>query len=509
MVGHPRVKAAAPRGTTGCESDGGRCVTRPSFLAWATAPGGLYLHDRRTPTLAGWGDYHAAILDHLFPGGDADAPLPYSRIVWSTPKKSAKSTLAAGLHLWFAQFVGVPTEQYALANDLEGARSRVWRYIAASLERNPLAEAKADWRISGNTIALANGSTIRAIASDYRGEAGSNFTLATVDEPWGIVYEGGMRLMTEFSPVPTRPHSTVFYTGYAGFEGQSAFWHGLIDTALAGEPVPALRGLENGDGAPACWRNGRLFAYVDHAARMPWHTPEYLAEQRRILPPGEYLRVWENRRIHSADAFCTPERWESLYDPGLRALHPGDERPLVLAADAATRSDCTALVGCTWNPTAGRVEVIYASIWQPGGGEPLRLTETLGPEIARLHREYRVVEVLYDPYQMAAISELCRRAGVPMTEFPQTGQRVQADTHLHQLIWGGNLAHTGDPILRQHVLGAMAQASERGLRITKALAAGKVDGAVALSMAAFGAVERLAGARAGRIRPARNPFYAR
>ncbi|MCC7206799.1 MAG: hypothetical protein IT323_05810, partial [Anaerolineae bacterium] len=196
-------------------------MSRPSFLEWASGPGGLYLHDRRTPTLAAWPPYHAAILEHLFPGGDDDAPLPYSRIVWSTPKKSAKSTLAAGLHLWFALHVDMPGEQYVLANDLEGARARVWRYVQASLARNPTLEPKIDWKSAGNTITLANGSTIRAIASDYRGEAGSNFSLATVDEPWGIVHESGVRLMTEFSPVPTRPFSTVFFTGYAGFEGQS------------------------------------------------------------------------------------------------------------------------------------------------------------------------------------------------------------------------------------------------------------------------------------------------
>ncbi|MCC7206096.1 MAG: hypothetical protein IT323_02245, partial [Anaerolineae bacterium] len=327
-----------------------------------------------------------------------------------------------------------------------------------------------------------------------------------VDEPWGIVHESGVRLMTEFSPVPTRPFSTVFFTGYAGFEGQSAYWHSLIDTALAGEPVPELRRLDDGDGRPACWRNGRFFAYVDHAPRFAWHTPEYLAEQRRVLTPSEYLRVWENRRARSADAFCTPERWDSLFDPALDGLREGDERALVLAADAGTKFDCSALVGCAWNEARQRVEALFCRIWQPRPGEPLRLTETLGPEIVRLWRAYRVVNVLFDPYQMAAIAEMCRRAGVRMTEFPQTSQRTQADTRLHQALWGGGLAHTGDRLLREHVLHAQAHAGDRGLRISKGLSSAHVDGAVALSMAAWGAAAQLGG-RALPVRAAPNMFF--
>jgi phage terminase large subunit-like protein len=477
---------------------------RPSFLEWATGEHGLFLHDRRAPTLASWSPYQAAILDHLFPGGDEDSPLPYTRVIWSAPKKSAKSTLAAGLHLYFALYIDIPGEQYALANDLEGAKSRAWRYIVGSLAKNPRLVEKEDWRVSGNTISLSNGAIIRAIPSDYRGEAGANHSFVSVDEPWGILTESGVRLMTEFAPVPTRPHSTIFYTGYAGWN-TSVFWHDLIDKALAGEPVPELIHLENGDGQPACWRNGRTFAYVDHIARMPWHTPEYLAEQRRIMPPGEYLRVFENRRVQHVDAFCTPDQWESLRDPDLRALCPGEPRAIVLGADAATKADCTALVGCAWNAERRRVEVLYCRVWEPRDGRPLRLTETIGPEIVRLSQEYHVAAVYFDPFQMVAIAELCKRVSVRMVEFPQTERRIQADTHLHQLIWGGNLAHYGDPALKAHVINALTKPNERGLRIIKER--GSVDAAVALSMATLGAVELLASAPARKLQAAHNPFF--
>ena len=470
-------------------------VIRPTFLDWAESRGGAYLPDRAQ--IAAWPAYQREILAHLFPAGPDR--LPYGRIVWSCPKKSAKSTLAAALHLWFALFVDVPGEQYVLANDLEGGRNRVFRYLVRMVEQNPILRRNLDWWATADTVRLANRSTIRAIPADVRGEAGGNQSFATVDEPWGILHLNHVRLATEFSPVPTRPNSTIFYTGYQGWAG-SAWWHALIDTGLAGEPVPELAHLENGDGQPACWRNGRLFVYYDHVPRMAWHTPDYLAEQRRVLPEEEYRRVWENRRAGERGLFCPVAVWDSLFDPGVAALTPNDPRSLVLGVDAATQDDSTALVGCTLNQ--GRVEVIYSRVWPA----PVKLTATLGAELARLAREANVAAVYYDPYQMAAVAEGAEAAGLPMVAFPQTGRRVQADTHLHALITEGRLHHTGDSALRAHVTAAAAQSTPRGLRLIKGAAGAKIDGAVALSMAALGAVEVLSQRGEG-FRVAQNPFF--
>lgn len=480
---------------------------RPDIIRWATSPGGFYLYDKQKPTLATWQPYQAAILRHLFPPGDG--VLPYSRILWSEPKKSGKTELAAMVHLYFALFADVPGEQYVIANDFEGARSRTWRYILGSLEKNPLLKA-GDYTTIGSEMRLSNGSTIRAIATDYRGEAGSNHSLATVDEPWGIVHEGGLRLMTEFGPVPTRPNSTVLFTGYQGFVGQSNFWHDLIDSVLeGGQPVAGLEHIEDGDGKPACWAAGRTFLFWSHVPRQPWHTPEYLGEQRRAFRgrENEYLRVWANRRVKNTDSFCKEEQWDKLLDEKLRALSPGDKRPIVLGADAATKDDCAALEGTTWNKELRRVDHVCSSIWYPEPGEPIKLTETIGPEIVRLHQEYNVAACYYDPYQMAAIAEMCTKAGVNMVEFPQTTRRVQSDKHLHDLIIGGNLAHYGDPELKEHVTNAMAKTSERGIRIMKEYTPKKVDATVALAMSALGTKEVLVDDESSEMQAEENPFY--
>ncbi|MCS6872896.1 MAG: hypothetical protein RML95_15680 [Anaerolineae bacterium] len=474
---------------------------RPSFLRWAESRGGMYLPDQTPPRLAAWSDYHRPILDHLFPSGEA--PLPYSRVVWSCPKKSAKSTLAAALHLWFALFVEPSGEQYALANDLEGSRNRVFRYIVRALEQNPILQRGTDWQATQDTIRFRNGTLIRAVANDVRGEAGGNQTFATFDEAWGVIYERGVRFATEFSPVPTRRNSLVFYTGYQGW-ANSTWWHNLIDEGLRGEPVPELSHLDNGDGQPACWRNGKLFVYYDHVPRMAWHTPEYLAEQRRVLPEVEYLRVWENRRVQSANALCSAALWDALYDPTLAPLQLDDARPLVFGADAATQHDSTALVGCAWDAEGQRVQVVYCRVWTPEQAQPLSLTETIGRTLARLAPHCRIAAVFYDPYQMIALAEQLRlQMNVPMLAFGQGAQRLMSDEHLRRLLNEGRLRHTGDPMLRQHILNAALQQSERGARLVKG--GGRIDAAVALSMAAFGAARLLGSGRS--VQAIRNPFY--
>ncbi len=482
-------------------------MKKPSFIQWATSKAGMYLHDKKKPTLATWDEYELAILDYLFPAGDTEDILPHNRIIWSRVKKSGKSELAAALHIYFALFIDVPGEQYVLANDYEGAKSRVFKSIIGSLEKNP--SIKDDqWRQVASEIVFTRlGSTIKAIAADYRGEAGSNHSFVSVDEPWGIIHEGGMRLMTEFSPVPTRPNSTIVYTGYQGFEGQSDYWHNLIDAGM-GEPVPELAHLDNGDGQPACWKNGKMFVYWDHGARKPWQTPEFMSEQKKSFAGrmSEYLRVWENRRVKNAEAFITAEQWEKLYSPSLRGLHPEDKRLLVLGGDAGIKSDSCALVGVTWDEASKKVQALYCRIWKPEPGYPVQLTKTIGPEIVELARLYHVVAVAYDPYQMAAIAEMCRDAKVNMVEFPQTTRRIESDTHLHSLAWGNNLEHIGDPVLTEHVTNALAKANERGMRIVKEMSSAKVDAAVALAMATLVAVELLT-EHTGKFEMQKNPFF--
>ena len=487
-------------------------MVRPAFSKWAQSKGGLYLYDKKKPTLATWQPYQVAIFDTIFPEGDG--PLPYKRVLWSEPKKSGKTEDAAAAQEYCALFVEVPGEQYVIANDLHGAKDRTWKYLVGSLEKAALVPGSGikstDFKITGATIQLSNGATIKAIPSDPRGEAGANHSFVSIDEVWGFEYESQRTLLTEFGPVPTRENSMVFMTGYQGYEGQAKLWHDMIDAVVVGGvPVPGLEWIDDGTGKPACMHMGDTFLLWSHLPRQPWHTQKYLEGEKENYKGrmNEYRRVWYNFREKSAHAYLSQERWDACFDQTVRALGLGDSRPVVVGIDAASKRDCSAVEGCTWNEESRKTEHVFSRIWSPEEGQPIDLDETILETVLELAKHFNVVACYYDPSQMVSISARLVKAGINMVEFPQGSRRLESDTLLSDLVQGGNFAHYGDPELRQHAINAFAEESPKGLRIVKEKSSKKIDGCVALAMACYGVKEELVGGESSAMEVQENPFY--
>jgi hypothetical protein len=165
---------------------------------------------------------------------------------------------------------------------------------------------------------------------------------------------------------------------------------------------------------------------------------------------------------------------------------------MVLGADASTSRDDTALTGVYQHD--GLTDVIFSQVWKPGFSlfrtkPTVDLSETIGAEILRLHKAGLVIACYYDPYQLHSIALDLARQGVNMRELPQTGARVEADTSLYDAIVGHTLRHYNDPTLNEHIANAVAVETVRGIRLAKERTTRKIDAAVALSMAHYGAVE--------------------
>src|SRR5207247_5053770 len=120
-------------------------------------------------------------------------------LLWSEPKKSGKTFMAAVLGLWWA-FVTPNSEVICAANDLDQSVGRVLRTMVALCTFNPALGASVTLRAT--EILVSNGTTITAIASDYRGAAGSRHSLAILDEVWGFSLANAYRLYEELTPPP-------------------------------------------------------------------------------------------------------------------------------------------------------------------------------------------------------------------------------------------------------------------------------------------------------------------
>ena len=225
-------------------------------------------------------------------------------------KKSGKTFLAAVLTLWWA-FITANTEIIVAANDLEQSVSRVFRTIVALCRMNPALAGSVT--ILATEIRVSNGTLITAIASEYRGAAGSRHSLVVFDELWGFQLESAQRLFEELTPPPTEPNAWMLIVTYAGFIGESKLLESLYKRGLAGVRVDDELELYEAD---------ELFMFWSHTPRQPWQTEKYYAEQRRILRPSTYLRLHENRWVVGESIFITPELWDPCVDPKLAPLAP-------------------------------------------------------------------------------------------------------------------------------------------------------------------------------------------
>ena len=104
---------------------------------------------------------------------------------------------------------------------------------------------------------------------------------------------------------------------------------------------------------------------------------------------------------------------------------------------------------------------------------------------------FNVVQVCYDPFQLHYLAQRLTDV-VWCKPFNQGADRLEADVQLRSLIVHRKIFHDGSfHELRSHLGNADAKVDDTGhrLRMVKRNASGKIDAAVALSMASYRTLE--------------------
>jgi phage terminase large subunit-like protein len=423
-------------------------------------------------------DHQRAILGEAF-RFDKDGRLPYRTVIYSAPKKSGKTAVNALVSTWWSFCIQPPDEIIIASNDLDQAVSRVYDSARGFIERNPALNAEA--HITRNFITLDNGTTIKAIPSDYAGEAGANQGLASFDELWGFMSERSRRLYEELTPVPTRKNSIRFISTYAGWENESVLLEEIYNRVFdkqgnvkagVNQPLPGLSVYTIGD----------LFVYWDHEPRMPWQTPEYYASQRADLRLNTYLRLHENRWVSNESSFFDMQEWDACVDPDYRPPLPNPQLQLWVGADASTKKDRSAVVSVYRQ--GNMVCLGPYTTWQPSKAQPMDLEESMEKYIRMLASNYNVAEVRYDPFQFHRSATTLAKDGINMVEWPQTvGNMTDCGQALYDSVKHRTLRLYVDDELRREASFAIGKENSRGQRIVKEKASHKIDAIVALAMA--------------------------
>jgi phage terminase large subunit-like protein len=404
--------------------------------------------------------------------------LPFPELIYSAPKKSGKTGLAAMLAIYVAVVVGGRfAEVYCLSNDYEQSVGRVFEAARRIIEASPLLKASA--KITADRIEfVSTGSFIQACASDYSGFAGANPSLCIFDELWAYVSERAQRLWDEAVPSPTKKVSGRLTVSYAGFESESGLLESLYKRGLQGEEIE-----------PSLYRQPGLLMFWSHVPVAPWQTPEWLAQMRVQLRPNAYLRLIENRWVTSESSFVEMDWWDACIDPDAHAELADPQLSVSVGVDASVKRDSTAIVACTFDYTAKKIRLVWHRIFQPSAADPLDFESTVESTLLDLRRRFYVREIRFDPWQMQAVAQRLTASGLPMVEFPQSVPNLtEASTNLYEAIKGKNLVAYADDDIRLAISRAVAIETSRGWRISKEKQSHKIDVVVALAQAALGAV---------------------
>jgi len=348
--------------------------------------------------------------------------LKFAEMIFSAPKKSGKTALAAMIVIYVIVCLGGPyAEGYCIANDFEQAQGRVFQAITRIIEASPMLRDSA--KITANKIEFTStGATITAIASDYTGAAGANPTLTVFDELWGYTSERSQRLFDEMVPVPTRKVSGRLTVTYAGFEGESELLERLYKRGLQGEEI-----------APSLYRQSGLLMAWHHEVVAPWQTPEWIEQMRGQLRPNAFLRLIENRWVSSESNFVDMDWFDACVDPELRPALFGP-LPVWIGVDASVKRDSTAIVAVTWDEESKRVGLVSHRIFQPTSESSLDFEATIEETLTEMARRFDLREIKFDPFQMQAVAQRLQKRGLPIVEFPQTVLNLtEASTNLYEL----------------------------------------------------------------------------
>lgn len=444
----------------------------------------------RTVSLCDWGEENFYISDtqsrikflifqRVLLNFMLDPVLDFQTYIYSSLKKSGKTTVSGCVARWIAETWGKYNEVFCMANDEEQARGRIYAKVQESIELDPRFDRGKRvipdlWKIIRREIKNEqNGSFIRSVSKDNRGEAGSNPTGTFWSELWGYTSEDDLRLYEELTPVPTRPRSIRWIDSYAGYFGESELlfdeYDGVVNkgSRLTHADLDKYGGWPFADPPPIYVNtNTRTVAYWDEgiaARRCPWQTEDYYAVQAGKLRPLQFDRLHNNFWTSSVDSFLPIEWWDAIEDKELPPLVPGSREPVIIGVDASVSKDCTAAVIVSRHPRNKRQAAIRkCRLWVPPKNGKLNYGQEGGlkPTLIQWAKDFNVSQIAYDEFQLHHLMTELREERVAWTRvFSQNSSRLKSDNQLYDMIRDKELWHSGSEVaeIRGHINNAAAK----------------------------------------------------
>jgi hypothetical protein len=243
---------------------------------------------------------------------------------------------------------------------------------------------------SNRVINKHTGSTLTVIAADVASSYGLLIDFAILDELTHWPKRGLFDSI--LSAIAKRKRGLLLTIANAGFKDH---WSWELREAIRTDPA---------------W----YFHRLDKPAS--WISEKHLGEQRRLLLPEEFDRLWGNNWSSNSGATLRHE------DIVARMTLPGpsgprDDRCYFAGLDLGIFRDHSALVVLAANPKAGMVEVANIWSWNPADYEDHKV-DLLEVKfvISQAYRLYGFCGCKYDFWQADLLAAELSAEGVPMSE---------------------------------------------------------------------------------------------
>lgn len=230
----------------------------------------------------------------------------------------------------------------------------------------------------------------------------------------------------------------------------------LFDHVQAGDTydlthkTARVRALRESYGPASDWMN--LAAIADS-----WDDPQ--------VREADWRRYWLNQPVSTSGTWLPFGAWDRCADP--QEIPAGAD--VVLALDGSFNGDVTGVVVVT---VADVPHLDVLAAWE----RPADMTADnwrvpvadVEAAIRGAGLRFRVLEVTADPYRWQRSLEALDAEGLPVTEFPQSAQRMTPATkNFYNAVVDQDLTHSGHPMLTRHVGNAVLKDDSRGVRIVK------------------------------------------
>jgi phage terminase large subunit-like protein len=417
------------------------------------------------------------IVEPIFGTLDRYGHRRYTEALIVLPRKHAKTTITAGLGLYFLFMEPVVGQEIvALAFDEDQARV-ILGFAQGMIDQNPLLKQLVGGKTYKNMIHLPE-INAKFYVIPHKTAAGQAIhpRIAICDEPH--TYPNMDVVNALRSGMGGREEPLTIGITTAGPKRMGPLWEWI--KSIKKDPHGYLYWQGARDDEDAADR--KVWRRVNIA---PWITMAYLRDEYRRLTRADFEQYHLNRFPLTSKA-GRAFRWLEWKRCQKAPVIEPDE-PCVVTVDGALKGDCFAIM-VDRRAGDGTHHVEPYIFEEPPPDSGYYDLDEIEEFLASLWQTRNVARMALDPSRLLLLMQrLERHHGITVEEFGQTNTRMcPASSTLRELVRTGHMRAGKSISLKEHMLNAIEMPREPiGWRLGRESKAEKIDGAIALAMATY------------------------